>query len=59
MIIILTPRVIRNPQDAERIKQAEFARMSWCAADVYELYGDVGMDFQTNLATPPTESEPK
>ena len=52
MIIILTPHVIRNMEDAERIKQAEFARMSWCAADVYELYGDVGMDFQNNLRVP-------
>ncbi len=52
MLIILTPRVVRNPEDAERIKQAEFARMSWCAADVYELYGDVGIDFQNNLRVP-------
>ncbi len=52
MLIILTPRVIRNPADAERIKQAEFARMSWCAADVYELYGDVGMKFRTHMSTP-------
>ncbi len=52
MLIILTPHVIRNQADAERIKQAEFARMSWCAADVYDLYGDVGMDFQTNMAVP-------
>ena len=52
MIIILTPRVIRTPEDGERIKQAEFARMSWCAADVYDLYGDVGMTFRTNLAVP-------
>ncbi len=52
MIIILTPHVIRNMEDAERIKQAEFARMSWCAADVYDLYGDVGMDFQNNLRVP-------
>ncbi len=52
MLIILTPHIIRNKTDAERIKQAEFARMSWCAADVYDLYGDVGMDFQTNLSVP-------
>ncbi len=56
MIIILTPRVIRNPEDAERIKQAEFARMSWCAADVYDLYGDIGIDFQNNLRVPTDNS---
>jgi general secretion pathway protein D len=52
MLIILTPRVIRSQEEGERIKQAEFARMSWCAADVYEIYGDPGMDFQTNLSVP-------
>ena len=40
------PHVIRSQEDGERIKQAEFARMSWCAADVYDLYGDPGLNFQ-------------
>ena len=31
LLIILTPHVLRNPEDSERLKQAEFARMSWCA----------------------------
>ena len=48
----LTPHVIRSREDGERIKQAEFARMNWCAADVYELYGDAGMNFQTSLSLP-------
>ncbi len=26
--------------------------MSWCAADVYQLYGDVGLVFPSNLALP-------
>lgn len=52
MIIIMTPQIIENPADSEQIKQAELARMSWCAADVYDLYGDIGMDFQPNLSTP-------
>jgi type II secretion system protein D len=52
MLIILTPRVIRSHGDGERIKQAEFARMNWCAADVYDLYGDAGISFQTNLSLP-------
>ena len=40
MIIILTPRIVQTKEDAERIKQAEAARMSWCLADVMELHGD-------------------
>ena len=42
LLIILTPHVIRTPQDAQRLKEIEMARMSWCAADVYKIHGDVG-----------------
>jgi len=41
LLIIMTPHVIRSSGDMERLKQAEFARMSWCEADVFELHGDV------------------
>ncbi|MFH1919128.1 MAG: secretin N-terminal domain-containing protein [Planctomycetota bacterium] len=43
LLIILTPHVITNEEDAERIKQAEAARMSWCLADVVELNGPIGV----------------
>ena len=26
--------------------------MNWCAADVYDLYGDAGINFQTSLSLP-------
>ena len=42
LLIILTPRVIRSPEDSELIRQTEMARMSWCAADVVDLHGDIG-----------------
>ena len=45
LLIILTPHVIRTPEDAERIKRAEMARMSWCAADIYEIHGDIDAPF--------------
>jgi hypothetical protein len=41
LLIIMTPHIVRNPTDMERLKQAEFARMSWCEADVFEIHGDV------------------
>jgi general secretion pathway protein D len=41
LLIIMTPHVVRSSGDMERLKQAEFARMSWCEADVFELHGDV------------------
>ena len=43
LLIILTPHVIRTPADAQRLKQIETARMSWCAADVYQIHGDIGV----------------
>lgn len=52
MIIILTPHVIRSQEEGERIKQAEFARMNWCAADVYDLYGDPGIGLRSPLTNP-------
>ena len=41
LLIILTPHVVRSQGDMERLKQAEFARMSWCEADIFEVHGDV------------------
>ena len=46
LVIILTPHIIHGPDDNERIKQVELARMSWCMADVYDLHGDVDYHFQ-------------
>ena len=43
LLIIMTPHVIRNAQDAERIKQIEASRMSWCTADVHALHGVDGL----------------
>jgi general secretion pathway protein D len=43
LLIILTPQVIRNQQDLERLKMAEAARMSWCLADVHEIHGPTGI----------------
>jgi general secretion pathway protein D len=37
LLIIMTPRVVRDKAAAEYIKQAEAARMNWCLSDVIEL----------------------
>jgi len=57
LIIILTPQIIHGPDDNERIKQAEMARLSWCMADVYDIHGDVNYQFQDHamLFDQPTE----
>ncbi len=49
LLIILTPHVIRSPEDAQRIKETEMARMSWCAADIYEIHGDVGAAYDPGV----------
>jgi len=41
LVIILTPHVVRSQGDMERLKQAEFARMSWCEADIFEVHGNI------------------
>lgn len=46
LLIVLSPHVIRSPEDEERIRQIEAARMSWCAADLYEIHGDLGLGAQ-------------
>jgi Flp pilus assembly secretin CpaC len=43
LLIILTPRIVRNPREAERIKQIESSRMSWILDDVVALNGSSGL----------------
>jgi Flp pilus assembly secretin CpaC len=43
LLIIMTPRIVRNEADAEIVKQAEAARMSWCLGDVRKMHGDPGI----------------
>jgi type II secretory pathway component GspD/PulD (secretin) len=42
LLVILTPRIVRNTSDMEHIKQIETARMSWCLGNVSQIYGDIG-----------------
>jgi len=43
LLIILTPRVVENDEDAELIKQTESARMDWCLSDVLEMHDARGL----------------
>jgi len=49
LLIILTPHIIRTPEDSERLRQVEMARMSWCACDVYRLMDDIDYFPESNL----------
>ena len=39
LLIVLTPYVIRGPEESARIKREEAAKMHWCAGDVIDIYG--------------------
>ncbi|MCS7238616.1 MAG: hypothetical protein NZ899_10160 [Thermoguttaceae bacterium] len=43
LLIILTPHIITNDADVERIKQIESARIDWCLRDVMELHDGSGL----------------
>lgn len=60
LLIIMTPHVVRNEEDATKIRQVEAARMSWCLADVEKIHGEMGLrtrgdewyDAETNVIYP-------
>jgi hypothetical protein len=43
LLIIMTPRVVKNEADIDAIKAIESDRMSWLLDDLIELQGDVGL----------------
>jgi type II secretion system protein D len=51
LLIILTPRIVRDKNDMEQVKQMEAARMSWCLGNVAKVYGDIGV-YNTVSETP-------
>jgi general secretion pathway protein D len=42
LLIIMTPFIVRSPEDADVLNQIETQRMSWCLADVFDVHGDIG-----------------
>lgn len=43
LLIIMTPHIVRDEEDAARLRQVESARMSWCLGDVKALTGNAGL----------------
>lgn len=41
LLIILTPSLIRDEADLNRVNTEEYARMSWCLGNVIETHGDI------------------
>ncbi len=42
LIVVLTPQIVRDDADIDRVNSEEYARMSWCLGDVIEMHGDIG-----------------
>jgi len=47
LLVIMTPRVVWNPGDADAIKQVEAERMNWCYSDIVKVHGDPGLRSRT------------
>ena len=66
LLIIMTPHIVKNEADADAIKRAEAARMSWCLCDVTAIYGEAGLrkrtdnwsDSETKVIYPDLKYEP-
>jgi type II secretion system protein D len=43
LLIIMTPHIIRNEADAQRIKDTEVARVNWVLKHMDEMHGDIGL----------------
>jgi hypothetical protein len=43
LLIIMTPHIVRNQADAERLKRFEAGRISWCLSDVVKVHGEAGL----------------
>jgi type II secretory pathway component GspD/PulD (secretin) len=50
LLIILTPHVVRSPEEVDRVKRIESSRMTWCLGNVRKVHGDGGLS--SNSAVP-------
>ena len=53
LLIVMTPRVVTGPEDADAIKRAEARKMSWCLADAMAIHGDMGLNDPLNTQETP------
>ena len=44
LLIIMTPRIVENTDEANRIAQIEASRLHWCRSDVQKMHGGYGGD---------------
>ena len=59
LLIILTPHVVRNKADEERVRQLETSRMHWCLRDMQQIHGDMGDSAPKNVPTIYPDTNPR
>jgi type II secretion system protein D len=59
LLIILTPHVVRNKADEERVRQLETSRMHWCLRDMQQIHGDMGDSAPQNVPTVYPDTNPR
>jgi type II secretion system protein D len=52
LLVVMTPRIVRDQEDIDMINQLESARMSWCLADVVNMHGVSGLSEGNGLWGP-------
>jgi type II secretion system protein D len=52
LLVVLTPRIIRGPEDTALINDIESSRMSWCLADILNIHGDTTLSHGNGLWGP-------
>ncbi len=52
LLVVMTPRIVRDQEDIDMINQMESARMSWCLADVVNMHGVAGLSEGNGLWGP-------
>lgn len=57
ILIFLTPHVVRNSADSERIKQLEAARVDFCLKDAEKVHGDLGLPTEVKIQMQKNRSE--
>ena len=48
LLVIMTPHIVRNEGDADRVKRIEAGRISWCLSDVRKMHGEAGLRNKTD-----------
>ncbi len=43
LLVVMTPHIVRTPEDMQTIVDVESSRMSWCLADVLNIHGDTNL----------------